>query len=372
MLSLSIKKDDIARGVAQTAAIAEKKASLPLLANVLMEAEGDELKLTATDMEITFQGSYPAQVETPGRLTVPAKKFNEVVRLLGAGDVTLKEEDGFALNLKAGNFRTQMKGLSPEDFPKTDDPGNAQFIEVDGHALAGAIDRTIYAVAADETRYNLAGLFFEKVEYEGELSLRIVTTDGHRLNIATFPCAGAANLELPQGVLLSKKGTAELKKLADGADTLQLAMARGSLLAKAPKSVLAMRLLEGRFPDYNQVIPKDSPRIVTVDRKAMLDALKRIAAMSTEDYRAVKFTLAPGALKMSSEAQDIGTAEEHLDAEYDGDGLESGFNPRYYIDALGTLASEKVRLYFNEPMTPVMITGAEDPGYTGIVMTMKV
>lgn len=373
MLAVTIKKDDMGRGVGQTATIAEKRSSMPILSNILLEAEGDELKLTATDMEITFQGSYPAQVETPGRLTVPARKLNEVVRLLGGEEISLKEGDNLTLHLAAGNFNTQMYGLSPDDFPQTAVPENIQFIEVEGRALADAIDKTIYAVAADETRYNLAGVYFEKVEYEGNLCLRLVSTDGHRLNLADFGADPAiAGLELPKGVLVSKKGLAELRKMADQNETVKLGMAQGSVVAKTATSMLVMRLLEGRFPDYHQVVPKDSDKPVVVDRKELSEALRRIATMSSDDYRAVKFTLAPGSLTMSSVAPDVGTAEEKIAAEYEGEAMESGFNPRYYIDALGTLASERVKLSFGEPMTPVILTGAEDPGYLGVIMTMKV
>ncbi|UQZ90107.1 DNA polymerase III subunit beta [Deltaproteobacteria bacterium Smac51] len=372
MLSLKMKKEDLAKGVGQTSAIAEKRSSMPILSNILLEADGDELKLTATDMEISFQGSYPAEVSVPGRLTVPARKLNEVVRLLNAAEVSLSEADNFSLNLVAGQFSTQMYGLSPADFPQMPAIENIQYVEIEGPVLAGAIDKTIFSVAMEETRYNLSGVFFEKVEYEGVLSLRLVSTDGHRLNMAGFTTPDLANLEMIKGVLVSKKGLNELKRMADTAETIKLGMSQSSLVARTSASILVMRLLDGRFPDYNMVVPKDNNKHIMATRKELLEALKRIATMSSDDYKAVKFKIEPGLLTISSMTPELGKAEESLEVEYDGEVLESGFNPRFFIEALSALASEKIKISFNEPSTPALLAGAEDPGYCGVIMSMKI
>jgi DNA polymerase-3 subunit beta len=372
MLALKIKKDDLARGVGQTSAIAEKRSSMPILSNILMEADGGELKLTATDMEITFQGAYPAEVSVPGRLTAPAKKFNEVVRLLNAEEVSLSEADNFSLNLVAGQFSTQMYGLSPADFPRMPAVDTMQFVDIEGPALAGAIDKTIFSVAMEETRYNLSGIYVEKVEFEGALSLRFVSTDGHRLNMAGFSAPELPNLELVRGVLVSKKGMVELKRMAEASEIVKLGVAQNSLAAKNASSVLVMRLLDGRFPDYSLVLPKGNDKIMLAGRKELLEALKRIATMSSDDYKAVKFHLDGGRLTISSMTPDLGKAEESLAVEYDQAAIESGFNPRFFIEALSALVSEKVRVSLSESNTPALLTAAEDPGYTGVIMSMKI
>ena len=372
MLALKIKKDDLARGVGQTSAIAEKRSSMPILSNILMEADDGELKLTATDMEISFQGSYPAEVGAAGRLTVPAKKFNEVVRLLNAEEISLQETDNFSLALSAGKFSTQMYGLSPADFPQMPEVDSTQFIDIEGPALAGVIEKTIYSVAMEETRYNLAGVYMEKVEYEGQLTLRLVSTDGHRLNMAGIAPAELANLELVKGILISKKGLTELSRMAALTDVIKLGVTNSSLIAKTATATLVMRLLDGRFPDYNMVLPKDNTKHLTAGRKELLDALKRIATMSSDDYKAVKFKMEPGLLTISSMTPELGKAEESIEVEYDNEPLEAGFNPRFFIEALSALSSEKVKLSFNASDHPAMISAAEDPGYCGVVMSMKI
>ncbi len=373
MLELKIKKDDLARGVGQTSAIAEKRSSMPILSNILLDAENGELKLTATDMEISFQGSFPAEIVTPGRLTVPAKKLNEVVRLLAADEVSLREADNFTLGLAAGQFSTQMYGLSPADFPQMPPVDDLGYIDIEGPALAAVIDKTIFSVAMEETRYNLSGVYVEKVEdEEGRTVLRFVSTDGHRLNLAGLAAPNLAELELPKGVLISKKGVSELRRLADGSETIKLGVTANSLVARTAASVLVMRLLDGRFPDYNLVIPKNNDKHLGAGRKELLEALKRIATMSSDDYKAVKFKMEPGLLTISSMTPELGKAEESLAVEYEGSALESGFNPRFFIEVLTALASEKIRISFHEASNPALITAAEDPGYNGVIMSMKI
>jgi len=372
MLALKIKKEDLAKGVGQTSAIAEKRSSMPILSNILLEAEGSELKLTATDMEISFQGSFPAEVAESGRITVPAKKFNEVVRLLNAEEVSLNEEANFSLHLAAGHFSTQMYGLSPADFPQMPSLENIQYISVDGPILAGVIDKTIFSVAMEETRYNLSGVYIEKVEYEGALSLRFVSTDGHRLNMAGFATADLPNLDLPKGVLISKKGLAELRRLADSSEAVELGVSANSLVARTATSVLVMRLLDGRFPDYNMVLPKDNDKHILAPRKELLEALKRIATMSSDDYKSVKFQVEAGNLNISSMTPELGKAEESLAVEYDGPALEAGFNPRFFIEALSALAGEKIKISLHDAEKPALLTSTEDPGYSGVIMSMKI
>ena len=372
MLALKIKKDDLLRGVGQTSPIAEKRSAMPILSNVLLEAEADRLVITATDMEISFQGAYPAEVLTPGQLTVPAKKLNEVVRQLNAEEVSLAEEENFTLRLISDTYYALMSGLSPADFPRMPAADDLAFINLDARELAGAIDKTIFSVLQEEARYNLSGIFLEKVEYEGRPSLRLVSTDGLRLNLAGFQAQDLSNLDLPKGVLVSKKGMNELRRLAETTETVRLALSDGGLVARGPNSVLVMRLLDGRFPDYNLVLPKDNNKRLLVGRKELLDALKSVAPMSSNDYKVVKFALEPGRLVISAMTPGLGQAEQSLKVEYEAAPLEIGFNPHFFIEALGALAGEQVRLSFLEAANPALITAPEDPGYSGVIMSMKI
>ena len=375
MLALKIKKDELARGVAQASAIADKRSTLPLLSNILLEAEDGRLRLTATDMEISFQGAYPAEVESPGRLTVPARTINEQVRTLSAEEVRLVEDANFTLLLSAGPLKATIFGTGPEDFPAMPPVDDIPFLDLSGRDLQGVIDRTIYSVSKDETRYNLSGIYIEKVEYEGRPNLRLVSTDGHRLNLSGLYTPDLGNLDLPKGVLAPSKGLGVVRKLAEGTETVRLGFSGDSLVARGQNSILVMRLQDGRFPDYNLVLPKDNNRHLLVDRRALLEALKNVDIMcggSGGDYKIVKLSLSSGRLIISAVNPSRGQAEYALEAEYEGGPLEIGLNHKYCMEALTPLVSEKVRLSFLEAVNPVLLTAAEDPGYSGVIMSMKI
>jgi len=375
MLALKIKKDELARGVGQTSAIADKRSALPLLSNVLLEAEEGRLRLTATDMEISFQGTYPAEVVTPGRLTVPARTFSDLVRNINipAEEVKLAEDANYTLLLSAGPYNDKILGAGPDDFPAMPPVDDIPFLDLAGRDLQGVIDRTIYSVAKDETRYNLSGIYIEKVEYEGRPNLRLVSTDGHRLNLAGLYTPDLAKLDMSKGVLAPSKGLGELRKLTEGAETVRLGFSGESLVARSQNAVLVMRLQDGRFPDYNLVLPKDNHRHLLVDRRELLEALKHVGIMCAGgEYKVVKLALSPGRLVISAVNPNQGQSEAGLEAEYEGEPLEIGLNPRYCLEALSPLVSEKVRLSFLEAANPVLITAAEDPGYSGVIMSMRI
>ncbi|MCL2028857.1 MAG: DNA polymerase III subunit beta [Deltaproteobacteria bacterium] len=373
MLALTIKKEELARGVGQTSAIADKRSALPLLSNILLEAEDGRLRLTATDLEISFQGSYPAQVEIPGRLTVPARTLNDLVRNLSAAEVRLAEEANFTLLLTAGRFKANLFGAGPDDFPAMPPVDDVNYLELAARDLQAAIDRTIYSVAKDETRYNLSGIYLEKVEYEGRPNLRLVSTDSHRLNLAGLYTPDLAGLDLPKGVLVPSKGLGEVRKLTEGAETVRLGLSGDSLVARGQNTLLVMRLQEGRFPDYNLVVPKDNHRHLLADRRELLEALKLVDIMCAGgEYKVVKLALEPGRMLISAVNPSQGQAEESLEVEYEDEPLAIGCNPRYCLEALNPLASEKVRLSFREAANPILLTAAEDPGYIGVIMSMKI
>jgi DNA polymerase-3 subunit beta len=373
MLALKIKKDELARGVGQTSAVADKRSALPLLSNILLEAEEGRLRLSATDMEISFQGIYPAEVDTPGRLTVPARPFNDLVRNVPTEEVKLVEDANFTLIFSAGPYNDRILGADPNDFPAMPPVDDIPFLDFSGRDLQGVIDRTIYSVSKDDTRYNISGIFMEKVEYEGRPNLRLVSTDGHRLNLAGLYTPDLAKLDLPKGVLAPSKGLGALRKMTEGAETVRLGFSGESLVARNQNSVLVMRLQDGRFPDYNLVLPKDNHRHLLVDRRELLEALKHVDIMCPGgEYKVVKLTLEPGRLVVSTVNPNRGEAKAALEAEYEGELLEIGLNPKYCQEALTPLVSEKVRLSFLEASNPVLLTAAEDPGYSGVIMAMKI
>jgi DNA polymerase-3 subunit beta len=372
MLELKLKKEELLKGVSQTQSIAEKRSSMPILSNVLLEVQDDRLAITATDLEVTFRGTYEAEIINPGRVTVPARKFYEIVRVLGDEEFSLKETENHSLILTGGRSTYQLHGLSPEDFPPMPDYSEVTFVDIEASTLEQMIEKTIYSIAQEETRYNLAGVFFEKAETETDAVMRMVSTDGHRLSLMESPHPNLGGLNLPQGVIISRKGVNEMRKLAEETETIQLGFTSNSAVVKGNQVVMVMRLLEGRFPDYNLVIPKKNDKEMTLGRKEFLEMLKRVSVMSSDDYKGVKFSIAPKELTVSAVNPDLGEAKESQPVQYEGPEIEIGFNPRYFIEALSSLKSDVLNITLLDGSNPCQVTADEDKGYIGVIMPMKI
>jgi DNA polymerase-3 subunit beta len=234
--------------------------------------------------------------------------------------------------------------------------------------MAGMIEKVIISVAAEEMRFNLSGVFVERV---GSL-LRFVSTDGHRLSMAERELPGVADLELPKGVILPRKGVGELARLLGEEGEVEFGLKDTSAIFRKDEVVLVMRLVEGTFPDYRLVLPKDSSRVMKAQRGVLLDALRRMAIILSEKARGIKVDLRPGKLILSVSNPEIGQAEEELAVEFDGSPLVIGFNARYLIDVLSVMRSEQVELGFNEEANPCQVTGEDDTGALCIIMPMRI
>ncbi|MBW2060650.1 MAG: DNA polymerase III subunit beta [Deltaproteobacteria bacterium] len=372
MLELKVVKGELLKGVSRTQSIAEKRSSMPILSNILLQVEEDKFAITATDLEISFKGIYKAEIVSPGRLTVPARKLYEIIHEMSNENLSLKESDSFNLSITGSRSNYQLHGLSAEDFPPMPDYEQIKSILINSEILKDMIDKTIYSVTTEETRYILGGVYVEHIIDHSKNTLRFTSTDGHRLSLVDSKVEGLENLELEKGVIISRKGLAEMRKLADEGGELKLAFTSNSAVLIKDEAVLVMRLLEGRFPDYNLVIPKNNVKIMTLSRTGFLEALRRISVMSTERYKGTKFIVRPKNLTLTAVNPDLGEAQEDLLAEYEEEEITMGFNVRYFIETLSTLRSDVVSLAFNGPKSPCLIKGDEDKGFIGVIMPMKV
>jgi len=368
MLELRIKKEELLKGVSQTQSIAEKRSSMPILSNILLEVQDSRLAITATDLEISFRGFYQAEVQNEGRLTVPARKFYEIVRGMVDEDLVLKETEQSGLSLVGARANYQLLGLPPDDFPPMPDYEQVEYMEISSEFLVDMIDKTIFSVSLEETRYNLAGVFLEKAEKENKSFLRMVSTDGHRLSLIEKEAPEAKALTMEKGVIISRKGLGEMRKMAENEESLKIGFSANSGVARGEDSILVMRLLEGRFPDYNLVIPKKIDKRMNLSRREFLEMLRRISVISPS----VLFTLSPKELQLSAVNPDLGEAKETLPVEYEGEQLGMGFNPRYFIEAGSALKSEVMTIGFQAVGNPCVISAPEDPGFIGVIMPIKI
>lgn len=373
-MKLVIQKQELQRGLSRLQAVVEKRNSMPILANVLLEAseEGEEaaLQLSATDLEVGLRGAHPAKVEKSGALTVAARKLYDIVRELPDESVQLTAGSDGYLEIRCGRGRFSLAGTAAEEYPSLPDFQPGRLVRLQAAVLGQMIDRTMYAASVDETRYNLNGVYFEVLPNPGKI--RMVATDGHRL--ALVDRTAGSDLEgLASGVIIPRKGLAELKRLVDeeDADEVEIGFEGNSGLARKGSVTLVMRLIEGEFPNYQQVIPKPPESPLTLPSEPLVRALRRVALLSAERSRAVKLELADGRLVLSSSNPDLGEAQEELEVDYEGETLSIGFNARYLLDSLGALDAKEVRLGIRDANSPAELRPTEDEESLAVVMPMR-
>lgn len=374
-MKLSIPKSELQRGLTRIQAIVEKRNSMPILANVLLEATGKgkegSLRLAATDLEVGIQSLHAASVAKTGGLTVSAKKLYEIVRELPDEDVELEATKTSFLAIRCARVNFTLAGTAAEEYPTLPSFSPEKTVPVQAAVLSTMIERTMYASSVDETRYNLNGVHLEVLADSGKI--RMVATDGHRLARVDRTLA-ADTSGLASGVIIPRKGLAELKRLVDedDADEVELAFEGNSGLATKGDVTLVMRLIEGEFPNYTQVVPKQVTRRVTIPTDDLGHALRRVALLSSERSRAVKLDLAAGKLSISSNNPDLGDALEELDVDFDGEALVIGFNARYLLDVIGALRAKEVTLGFQDDLSPAEVVPTDDEDTLAVVMPMRI
>jgi len=371
-MHFTVEKEVFVRGLARIQGIVEKRNTIPILSNVLIEANEGEIHLTATDLEVGMKASYPATTKVPGKVTVSAKKIYEIIKELPEKEISFTAKDNCWIEIRCGKALFNIVGLSPEEFPYFPQPEDERFISIGSALLKEMIERTAFSISTDESKYNLNGIYFRTLEEDGRSLLRLVATDGHRLSMIQRGIS-SNNIEgLQKGVIFPRKGILELKKIADEGDSdIQLGFMDNNAVIKKDKTLVVMRLVDGEFPDYNRVIPKNNDLKALVSQDAFLHTLRRMSILSSEKSRGVKILLKTESMEVSSSNPELGDAREDLEIGYDGPEVTIGFNARYLIDILSVHGGERVVLHIKDNLSPGLIRYEGDEDYLAVVMPMR-
>ena len=373
-MKLSISKSELQRGLGRIQTIVEKRNTMPILANVHLAAVAQPspgtLELAATDLEVGVRSLHPAEVTQAGSMTVSARKLYEIVRELPDEPVLLEVSPNAYVSIHCARAEFLLSGNLAEEYPTLPTATPEHMTTIQAPVLAEMIDRTIYAASADETRYNLNGVYFESLPDTGKL--RMVATDGHRLAYVDRMLAAPLS-KIEQGVIIPRKALLELKRLVDEEDAEEIAIGfeGNNGLVQKEGVTLVMRLIEGEFPNYRQVIPHELTQQLTVSVDSLRQALRRVALLSSERSRAVKLQLKAGLLRLSSNNPDLGEAQEELDVDYSGAELTVAFNARYLLECLGVLTAKEVRLFLQDERSPTQLVPTDDEDTLAVVMPMR-
>jgi DNA polymerase-3 subunit beta len=371
-MEFTVNKTDLVRELNLSQGVVEKKTTIPILSNVLLEADGDAITLTATDLELGIRCSCPAKVKKKGGGTIPAKKLLDYVRLLPDADLDVKLAENQWASITCGRSRTRIAGMSRESFPELPDMPE-ELARIPVGLLASMIGKTIFAISAEESRFTLNGaLLILKAA-----SIVMVSTDGHRLAMVECPIE-LPGLENNYRALLPRKAMGEILKLAGDAETDATLAFSGNdnhLFFKLGDRLLMSRKLTGNFPDFERVLPKEHPNTVSLDRDELRASIERVAQFADERSRAIKVRFVPGEVQIHSSVSDTGESEEALNAEYTGDAVEIGFNATYLLDFLRAVQDKQVAFHFRDAASAGELRPASDGAnykYRYVVMPMRI
>jgi DNA polymerase-3 subunit beta len=369
-MEFTVSKSELVRELSLSQGVVERKTTIPILSNILLEADGDRLVLTATDLELGIQCSCPARIARSGSGTIPARRLLDYVRLLPDSDIQVKFGENQWANLLCGRSRTKIAGMSRESFPEL--PAMPEpLAEIPAGLLSSMISRTIFAISAEESRFTLNGALLV-VQPTG---LTMVATDGHRLSLVeAIADLGASGVTYR--ALLPRKAMQEILKLTAeaGPDAkIQFSGDENHLFFRVGERLLLSRKLTGNFPDYDRVLPKDHPHKLVMKRDELRSAIERVAQFSDERSRAIRLQILPGELKIHSSLSETGESEESIPAEYNGGQMEIGFNAQYLIDFLRA-APDDVAFHFRDPHSAgEMRPAAMDSGSCRyVIMPMRI
>jgi len=374
-MKIRIERSALLKTVSQAQSVVERRNTIPILANMLIEADGESgtVSFRATDLDIEALDKAAAQVETPGATTVSAVMLHEIVRKLPDGALVELEvdEESERLKVAAGRSKFSLETLPREDFPIMASSDYAVNFRIAAPVLRRLFEKTKFAISTEETRYYLNGVYMHVVEGDEGKALRCVATDGHRLaRIDTEPPEGAEDMP---GVIVPRKTVGELRKLLEDDDMeIKVSVSETKVRFAAPGATLTSKVIDGTFPDYTRVIPTANPHKLEVDAAEFTRAVDRVATVSPDSSRGVKLSLGEDQLILSVSAPDFGAAEEEMTVAYGGNRMEIGFNAKYLLEIAGQVDRENAVLLFNTSGDPALIREGNDTSAVYVVMPMRV
>ena len=365
-MKFSVNRELLLKPLQQVAGVVERRQTLPVLSNLLLQVMGNRLSITGTDLEVELIGRLEVASPEDGEITVPARKLLDICR-----EIPERADIDFSLNenrleIRSGRFRSTLSTLPAVDFPSVDQASPEMTAELDSKAFKKLLDQTAFAMAQQDVRYFLNGMLIEL----GNNQVRAVATDGHRLAMIDSEQKGL-DCQVMQ-VIVPRKGVIEIQRLLQEVeDKVVVSICTSHLGVTSSIFTLTTKLVDGKFPDYDRVIPKDGNKVVVADRQELRQALSRTAILSNEKFRGIRVLISTGQLQLSANNPEQEEAEEAVSVEYQGDNLEVGFNVSYLQDVLGVIGSEKVRLTLLDANSSAVLEDPDREDAVYVVMPMK-
>ncbi len=373
-MKLAIERAVLLKALAHAQSVVERRNTIPILSNIRLEAADDgTLRLTATDMDLEAVESVSADIEAAGATTAPAHVLYDICRKLPEGSTATLDATGDAgrLSIACGRIHFRLPCLPPEDFPAMSGGDFSHGFALPASELRRLIDKTGFAISTEETRYYLNGVYVHGADADGAPVLRAVATDGHRLaRVDSERPDGAGDMP---GVIVPRKTVGELRKLVDEIDgAVRVELSDAKIRFAFDTVVLTSKLIDGTFPDYERVIPRDNDKTLEMETAGFVQAVDRMAAISTDKSRSIKLAIEPGRLVLSANSPDSASGEEELPVDYAGPAIEIGFNSRYVLEMARNFDGEKIRFQMADAVSPTIVNDTSDDRTLYVLMPMRV
>ena len=371
----TINKNDFLDALNSLQNITNKKGTLAILSNVLIETQSNGLILTGTDLEVGLRLFVPAEIHQEGTITLPSKKIFEIVRESGSESITIEEKENSWVIITTGLSTYNLAGMASTEYPEFPEYENDEFVEFESHIFLELIDKVIFSIASEqENIYSLTSVLFEKEKREdGKAYLKMISSDGHRLSIMEKDVAADIDkLELNNVTLIPKKGIQEWKKFCELRDTIEIAFEEKQLIIRDNEAVMVIRLKHGEFPQYQAIVNAvQLENCAKIDRIPFLDSLKRINIFTEDIFHTIQLKINDNKMILTSQNADLGNAKDEQMIDYSGDSLTLGFNCRYFLETLQVIECETVEAYINSNNSPCLIRSDDDKGFISIIMPMQ-
>jgi DNA polymerase-3 subunit beta len=384
-MNFDIDKKEFLKGLSLMQSVVGRKTTLPILSHILIQWEKNSLYLTGTDLETGICEELNATVHQGGKASISAKKIYEIVRELPEETIHIQKKENHWITLQCGKSIFNLAGLDPDEFPSLPTYQDEYFSKISTQLMREMIEKTVFAASNEESRYHLNGvLFIQKkqgpglsgAEQGGKEVLRMVATDGHRLSLIDRESQTIRGIE--KGIIIPKKGILEIKKIMgdrDGEEEMDIYFDQTHGFFKMGKSLMVIRLIDGEFPEYEQVIPKGNDKKLVMNKERIYGCLRRVSTMASERVEGVKLSLKKNSVELSSYHQDFGDAKEEVEVVYEGPPLEIGFNARYLIEVLNVIDTEEVIMELKDEGNPGIIkplSSIEPSDQLCIIMPMRI
>ncbi|MCF8069394.1 MAG: DNA polymerase III subunit beta [Desulfobacterales bacterium] len=372
-MKFTVQKRDIVDILSKIQGLTGRKSNLIVTENVLIKSADEKISLMATDLETGFEGTYPAIIEKPGVIAINARKLFEIIKEFPSEDIVINEVENNWVEISNKKINYHIVSMNPEDFPDNPLKDDISFFEIESVQFKKMIEKSLAIMgASDDKRAHIKGVFFERIVKGDEKKVRFVSTDGSRLARIDYIYENGTDLKEGPGILIPKKGLVEINKFIESEGILKIGFKKNNFIIKKDSETIIVRLLEGDFPQYEDILKIEKSNIIKLEKTLFSMMLRRMSILTNENYKGVIFNFEEGKITITTTNPDIGESKEDMTIDYKGEPISVSFNPKYFIDILNVIEDENVMFYIIDEDKPCLIEGENDKNFLSVIMPMRI